>query len=70
MARETFHYHKVTDEAAIKQIESVRSMFICLADVLEAQLPESRSKSLALTYLEDSLMRAIQTLALDGGEIV
>ena len=69
MARETFHYHKVNKESAVRMTE-VRAQFIELADYLEYALPDGRSKSLCFTHLEDACMRAIQAEALEHGELL
>lgn len=68
MARETIHYHKVTNEQAIKMMEYVRKNIGTLFEDLEDLLPNGRSKSLALTHLEDVLMRSIQAIAIEHGE--
>lgn len=63
--RKELYYHKVNSEIAAEMTD-IREMYINVSEVLEEALPESRSKSLALTYLEDSCMRAIQALAMQG----
>lgn len=68
MARPELHYHKVDNSIAM-QMASVRSWFIELSENLERILPAGRSASLAQTHLEDSCMRAIQALALQGEKI-
>lgn len=61
----TMLYHVVSPNVA-QEMTRVRRQYLVLAlDVLRSQSP-SRSQSLALTALEDSLMRAIQSLALQG----
>ena len=64
---EEFKYHEVKEDTA-KKIASIRFAFYELAMKLNSTLPESRSKSLSLTYLEDSSMRAIQALAISEGK--
>ena len=66
---EEFHYHKVSDDVATQMV-IVRRKYHILATYLNNTLSESRSKSLALTELENSLMRAIQALAISKGELV
>lgn len=62
-----FVYHKVNEETAEKMAK-VRHAYNTLADQLLSDLPECREKSLALTHLEESSMRAIQSLATTFGE--
>lgn len=63
--RKELYYHKVNSKIAADMTD-IREMYINISEILEQSLPESRSKSLALTHLEDSCMRAIQALALQG----
>lgn len=58
--------HKDIPASAMLEMDIIRQQFIDLASVVAATCPEGRSKSLCLTYLEDALMRAIQSLALQG----
>jgi hypothetical protein len=61
-----FVYHEdIPDDIAKKMIE-VRQFYLNLAGYLLVELPESRSKSICLTHLEESNTRAIQALALQG----
>lgn len=58
-------YHGVGPDT-MNTMAALRREYVLLAlNVLRGQAP-SRSQSLALTHLEDSLMRAIQALALTG----
>ncbi len=61
-----FQYHQVS-YAVAEEMTLVRELYYHLAKQMEAMLPSSRSKSLAFTALEDSLMRAIQSLATEKG---
>lgn len=63
-----FHYHTV-DPLTSNLMAETREAYYRLAVRLVSDLPESREKSLALTYLEDSLMRAIQSLAVRYGTL-
>jgi len=63
---ECFVYHKDLSREIIESMERVRQGYVDLAELVCKLCPESRSKSLSLTYLEDSLMRSIQSLALTG----
>lgn len=65
-APDTFYYHQITPETS-ERMTAIRVAYIELAEKL-MDLPESRSRSLALTHLEDSCMRAIQSLAVAEGE--
>jgi len=67
MAWKELYFHTVNPDIVTKMAE-VRSAYIELGKMILAELPESRAKSLAKTHLEDSLMRAIQALALQGEE--
>lgn len=59
-------YHKDLTPAQSETMGELRQRYINLAESLVDDLPAGRSQSLALTHLEDSLMRAIQALALQG----
>lgn len=65
MAWKELYSHK-PDSEQIERMIHIRSQYIELADYLLNVLPEGRPKSLAKTHLEDSLMRAIQAVALLG----
>lgn len=62
----SFVYHSGFTDDVVNQMESVRQSYINLASYLIDSLPECRSKSISLTHLEESCMRAIQALALQG----
>lgn len=63
----TFFYHAVPPSSvAARHMELLRMHYIALAEQVLALCPPNRSRSLALTELEYSLMRAIQSLALTG----
>ena len=61
-----FIYHKDISHETQMVMEEVRQSYIGLAQFLTTALSEGRSKSIALTHLEESEMRAIQSLALSG----
>lgn len=61
-----FQYHQV-DPSCSAQMAVLRAMYYRLAEELVLALPESRERSLALTHLEESSMRAIQCLAVHLG---
>lgn len=62
----TFQYHTVTRETADK-MAVIREQYYRLATTVVTTLPYTRERSLALTHLEESSMRAIQCLALTEG---
>ena len=62
-------YHKVTDQQTIAVMKEIRAWYIDLWATIDDLMPDCRSKSLARTALEDSLMRAIQALAVTRGEL-
>lgn len=64
-----FQYHKV-ESATAGKMTMVRAAYYQLAVMLVEGLPDSRERSLALTALEESSMRAIQCLAVTEGEPV
>jgi len=45
--------------------EDLRAKFIALAHHVDHTCPDGRVKSLAITHLEESLMRAIQSIAIE-----
>ena len=63
----TLFYHAVLPSSvAARHMELLRMQYIALAEQVLALCPPNRSRSLALTELEYSLMRAIQSLAMTG----
>ena len=64
----SFQYH-VVSEAQAEEMALIRSLYYETAKAVSGICPEGRSQSLALTYLENSLMRAIQSIALEGQAI-
>ena len=58
-------YHIVSTETQA-EMQELRVMYLDLALSIIREQDKSRSQSLALTQLEESLMRAIQGLALKG----
>ena len=61
-----FQYHQV-DEITAGKMAMVRTAYYRLATMLCEELPDSRERSLSLTHLEESSMRAIQCLAVTEG---
>lgn len=61
-----FEVHDL-DDIASQAAEGLRKAFQKIAVDLHKQLPDGRNKSLAMTHLEDSAMRAIRALSHDGG---
>lgn len=63
-------YHKVEDKwEAVILMEALRRAYIrTLTEVLE-KCPYNRPRSLAITALEESLTRAIQSLAIEYGNL-
>ncbi len=59
-------YHKDLSPRQVETMREIRQRYIDLAECLIDDLPGGRSQALAITHLEDSLMRAIQALALQG----
>lgn len=55
-------YHRVT-AATQDEMDTVRRAYHSVAQIVLDHTPASRYQSLALTALEESLMRAIQSLA-------
>ena len=66
MVPDTFYYHTV-DAVTQNKMDILRSQYVKLADQLSTLLPEGRPKSIALTELENSLMRSIQAFAIAEG---
>lgn len=64
-----FQYHKV-DSITAGKMALVRAAYYQLAAMLVEGVPDSRERSLALTALEESSMRAIQCLAVSEGEAI
>lgn len=63
----TLFYHTVSPSSvAMQHMEQIRLQYLALAERILTLCPPNRSRSLALTELEYSLMRAIQSLALTG----
>lgn len=66
--KEKFESHEMTEDAAAAA-EGLRKAFQKLGVELHKQLPAGRNKSLAMTHLEDSAMRAIRALSHDKPEV-
>lgn len=60
-----FFYHTVSAEVA-QGMAQARQHYLTLAVQVLREQPPSRAQSLSLTALEESLMRTIQGLALQG----
>lgn len=64
-----FAYHPPQDQLTIDAHESVRHHTGTLAQTLNALLPDSREKSLALTALQETMMWANAAIAVHGGPL-
>ena len=63
----TLFYHTVPPSSvATKHMTRLRLVYLDLAEEVLTLCPPNRSRSLAITELEYSLMRAMQSLALSG----
>lgn len=62
-------YHTV-DNSTANRMSVLRGQYYALGLQILAELPDCRERSLALTALEESSMRAIQALAVMSGEPV
>lgn len=60
---QTMGFHPGTAEVGAT-MGDLRAQFITLAEQVNETCPPGRAKALALTHLEDALMRAIQALAM------
>jgi len=63
---ELFYHTIPPNSVAMKHMELLRKQYIILAQLVLDLCPHGRSRSLAFTHLEESLMRAIQSVALTG----
>ena len=59
-------YHKDLSPRQVETMREIRQRYVDLAESLIDDLPVGRSQTLAITHLEDSLMQAVQALALQG----
>lgn len=59
---QTMGFHPGTADTA-PMYAQLRSMFIELAHHVNETCPDGRCKSLAITHLEEALMRSIQSIA-------
>lgn len=63
----TLFYHVVQPgTVAMQHMGDIRAQYLALGEHILTVCPPNRSRSLAMTELEHSLMRAIQSLALTG----
>ena len=53
-------------DAQIRDIERVRDRAKLLGETIISRCPPSRERSLALTALEDTVMRAVQSIVTEG----
>lgn len=63
-------YHQVTDPADIETMAELRKMYIRLGLSILEMLPEGDNKQECLSLLEMSLMRGIQSLAVQGVAVI
>lgn len=61
-----FIHHKDISKEDQLLMEKIRQQYIDTATMVLVHLQRSRSKSLALTHLEESCFRAIQAIALQN----
>ena len=61
-----FYHTLPASSVATQHMEALRVTYITLAEQVLTLCPPNRSRALALTELEYSLLRAIQSLALTG----
>ena len=64
-------YHHTVDQDTVAKMIAVRAGYLSLGEMLDELLPsgtreQARCKALAKTAFEESLMRAIQSLAMLG----
>lgn len=59
--KKTYAYHKPSD-TGIAKIRKIREAFSQLHDLIEAECPNSREKSVALTQLETTAMWTIKSV--------
>jgi hypothetical protein len=62
----TMVYHADMSQDTMFKMDTLRQHYIDLAVQITEYVPECRSKSNCLTHLEESLMRCIQALAMQG----
>ena len=63
----TLFYHQVhVSSVAAAHMGHLRLKYLRLAEAILGLCPPNRSRSIAMTELENSLMRAIQSLAMTG----
>ena len=65
----SFLYHRVTTETA-NRMAALRAQYWALAHTVVTTLPASHERSRAVTALNESLMRAIQCIAVSEGRPV
>ena len=61
------YFHQVTDDTVLLVMRDMRKRYIDLALHIEAACARNRARSIALTHLEESLQRTIQSLAMTHG---
>lgn len=57
--------HKPDDEQ-LKRIEAIREYYKNTGEAILKNCPQSRNSRLAITALEESLMRAVRSIVLEG----
>lgn len=64
-----FAYH-APSEAMRGNIKVVKAAYSRLLSTINGMCPDSRDKSLAITHLEDSAMRAVRSMVMNDPESV
>jgi hypothetical protein len=64
--KKRFTYH-APKQGQPEKYEAIRAKALELAELLDAQCPDSREKSLAVTALEETVMWANASIARNGG---
>lgn len=57
-------YHQVSAPELLTAMDMLRGEYLSLARLILRACPQTRERSLAMTALEESLLRAIQSLAI------
>ena len=68
MNRLNLSFQKIEDANVVKAMDMVRETFMATADQMEMLLSDSRETSLTFTKLEEALMWAIKSLAVNGAK--
>lgn len=66
--RKEFALHRINENQR-DAIQSLRDAFTLLADVIDAECPASRERSVAHTHLETAAMWAVRSVAVQGDPV-